>query len=374
MSEGNWVADVATAQQPAPQLPGKPPVWVLLGRRTGDNNQLIAAALALGLPFEMISLKYKGPALPNLLLGASLHSVVNPEVLPAGSPQLVLSIGRRSPPVARWIRERSGGSTKLVHFGRPWGLAQWFDLVVTTAQYGLDPAPNVISNVLPFLREHDQVALPESLQERIEALPRPWTVLLAGGNSRPYRFGLPVAQALADRCNEIARSTGGSVLFLRSPRTPKACAQLIAAQLSEPRYLYDPQHDENPYLALLEQADRFVVTSDSALMVAEALSTSKPVEVFRLPREPDWRYRFVSGWGVLAQHNALLRAPLRWLQRTGLITSTRELEGYYQRLDSVGAFSVAGAAAKVANAECESTVERIRALLAPGPRSGTADG
>jgi mitochondrial fission protein ELM1 len=343
------------------------PVWVLLGRRTGDNNQLIAAALALGLPFEMISLKFKGPALPNVLLGASLHSLANPEAIPAGSPRLVLSIGRRSPAVARWIRKRSGGVTKLVHFGRPWGRAQWFDLVVTTAQYGLEPAPNVICNVLPFLRERERTALPGALHERLEALPRPWTVLLAGGNSRPYRFGADVARALADRANELAQAEGGSLLFLRSPRTPEACAQLIAGRLRGPHYVYQPQRDDNPYLALLDRADRFIVTSDSALMVAEALSTARPVEVFRLPREPDWRYRFVSGWNALAEHNALLRVPLRWLQRNGLITSTRELEGYYQRLDSVGAFSEAGAAATVARAECERTIARIRELLEPKP-------
>ena len=346
------------------------PVWVLLGRRTGDNNQLIAAALALGLPFEMISLKFKGPALPNVLLGASLHSLVNPEAIPAGSPRLVLSIGRRSPAVARWIRKRSGGSTRLVHFGRPWGKAQWFDLVVTTAQYGLEPSPNVICNVLPFLRERESIELPAALRERLEALPRPWTVLLAGGNSRPYRFGLDVARALADRGNELAQSEGGSLLFLRSPRTPEPCAQLIAGRLRGPHYVYQPQRDDNPYLALLDRADRFIVTSDSALMVAEALSTSRPVEVFRLPREPDWRYRFVSGWNALARHSALLRAPLQWLQRNGLITSTRELEGYYQRLDSVKAFSETGAAATVARAECERTVARIRELLELTPGIG----
>lgn len=340
------------------------PVWVLLGRRAGDNNQVIAAAQALGLPFETISLKFKGPALPNVLLGASLHSLANPQAIPAGSPRLVLSIGRRSPAVARWIRARSGGATKLVHFGRPWGRAQWFDLVVTTAQYGLEPAPNVICNALPFLRKRESSELPAALRERLEALPRPWTVLLAGGNSRPYRFGTEVARALADRANELAQAAGGSLLFLRSPRTPEPCAQLIAGRLRGPHYVYEPQRDENPYLALLDRADRFIVTSDSALMVAEALSTSRPVQVFRLPREPDWRYRFVSGWSALATHSALLRAPLKWLQRNGLITSTRELEGYYQRLDSVGAFSKAGAAAAVARTECERTIARMRGLLA----------
>jgi hypothetical protein len=39
----------------------------------------------------------------------------------------------------------------------------------------------------------------------------------------------------------------------------------------------------NPYLAFLGVADRIVVTADSASMLADAVSTGKPVEIFALP-------------------------------------------------------------------------------------------
>ena len=35
-----------------------PRIWVLLGARTGDNNQALALAEALGLPFETKQLDY----------------------------------------------------------------------------------------------------------------------------------------------------------------------------------------------------------------------------------------------------------------------------------------------------------------------------
>ena len=38
---------------------GRPAVWVLLGPHRGDNNQVLALAEALGLPFRSIQLKYK---------------------------------------------------------------------------------------------------------------------------------------------------------------------------------------------------------------------------------------------------------------------------------------------------------------------------
>ena len=38
---------------------GKPPrIWVLLGERRGDNNQLLALAEALQLPFQTRTLEY----------------------------------------------------------------------------------------------------------------------------------------------------------------------------------------------------------------------------------------------------------------------------------------------------------------------------
>ena len=87
----------------------------------------------------MIRLKFKRLTFPNIVLGGSIWHLRNPEIIPAGNPSLVLSVGRRSPPVARWIRQRSRGATRLVHFGRPWGRSEWFDLVVTTPEAEVQP-------------------------------------------------------------------------------------------------------------------------------------------------------------------------------------------------------------------------------------------
>jgi len=38
---------------------GSPRVWVLLGHRRGDNNQLLALAEALGVPFETRTMTYR---------------------------------------------------------------------------------------------------------------------------------------------------------------------------------------------------------------------------------------------------------------------------------------------------------------------------
>jgi len=339
------------------------PVWVLLGNRSGDNNQLLAVAEALGLPYDVIQLRFIDTSRSNVLLGASTRGIRNPQDLPAGSPRLVLSVGRRSPPVARWIRKRSGGTARLVHFGRPWGPTKWFDLVVTTPQYGLPARPNVLCNRMPFLstaRPHDEAAL----SEQVARLPRPWTVLLVGGRSRPYVFNEHVAAALADHADRRAQQLGGSLLLIPSPRTPAPCVELMSARLTVPSYTYRRDAEVNPYRTLLTAGDRFIVTCDSATMVSEALVFSgKPVELYRLPTRFSRKLTRVSAWERLAVHSGLARWLLQWAQWLGFVTFTRNLGAFYRELELQGVFSGTQDAAALARKEQQATLERIAALL-----------
>lgn len=302
-------------------------------------------------------------------MGASLRGIKNAADLPPGSPRLVLSVGRRSPPVARWIKARSGGATQLVHFGRPWAPCRWFDLIVTTAQYRLPESPNIVCNSFPFLVPSTDVPIPSSLRDELDQLPRPWTVILAGGSSRPYVFDREAAAALAEAGNEAARSDGGSLLFVRSPRTSRECVEIITPLLRAPAFIYDQARHENPYRALLHAADCFIVTSDSALMVAEVLVSSKPLQLFALQRKPDWRYRVASAWNGLAQRSRLASAVFSLLRDIGFITSTRELDDYYQRLRVAGAFDSVDVSALLSATERDATLARITEVM---QRSGVA--
>ena len=118
-----------------------PLVWVLQGSRRGDNAQARELAARLPALTEAKHLKYNWLyGLPNFLLGAGLASVEQgAECLTPPWPDLVNAIGRRSVPVARWIKKKSGGCTRLVHMGRPRAPLDIFDLVITTPQYGLPP-------------------------------------------------------------------------------------------------------------------------------------------------------------------------------------------------------------------------------------------
>ncbi|MFD1333337.1 ELM1/GtrOC1 family putative glycosyltransferase, partial [Methylopila musalis] len=162
-----------------------PRVWALLGRRAGDNRQVLTLAEAAGLPFEAKPLRFNpGRALPTLLRRGSLHTLTleSRALVAPPWPDVVIAAGKRSAPIALWIRMASGGRTRLVHVGRPWAPLSWFDRVVTTAQYGLPARANVIRNTLPLAHAPAEA---EAIPPALAALPSPRLVLLAGGSSRP---------------------------------------------------------------------------------------------------------------------------------------------------------------------------------------------
>jgi hypothetical protein len=130
---------------------------------------------------------------------------------------------------------------------------------------------------------------------------------------------VPSARRLAEQVNGLVRSEGGSLLLSTSRRTSEACAQTICDSIDVPAYLHRwrPDGGPNPYLAYLALADAFVVTGDSASMLADACSTGRRVWIADLPT-----------------HRSL-RSHAKNLIRRGLLAPSgrsRESTGYLARM------------------------------------------
>jgi uncharacterized protein len=346
------------------------PVWVLLGARHGDNQQLLAIADGLGLPYRTVPLRFNAAAgLPPILLGASRWSWRSKDAtaLQPPWPRVALAAGRKSVPAARWIRQQSGGRTRLVHVNRPWAPLAWFDLVVTTPQYAVPARPNVLSHRMPFMPPlaPDERLLPLALQPQAARMPRPWTLAMVGGDSRPFVLDEAAAIGLADLVNAQVRANGGSAWVLGSPRTPAAAMAMLARSLDVPSHVVGWGEGENPYAALRQRADRIVVTTDSASMLAEALLTGRPVVPFALPRQPDWRWRLATAWRDAAARRpgSMGARSFEKLQDLGFLSSLRDLGLLHRALEEAGAFDGSGRVLDVARQEREATLARIRALI-----------
>src|SRR6476469_3870015 len=197
-------------------------IWALLGSHRGDNNQVLALAEALGLPFEEKRRSYNAlRRVPPTLLGATLRSVETGSrtQLEGDPPDLTISTGLRSVPAVRELKRRSGGRMRSVHLGFPRVSPRHFDLVVPTPEYPVPEAPNVLR--IPFaLTPHSARDVEQSDRDLLSAYPKPHRLLLIGGPTLYWTLPVEGIAAATDRLLELARRDGGSVLAVGSPRTP----------------------------------------------------------------------------------------------------------------------------------------------------------
>ena len=257
-----------------------PRIWLLLGPRDGDNNQALALAEALGEPFAVKTLAYNRLQRLSLWLPPTLTSVRRKyrRHLAPPWPDVIVAVGRRSVPVARWIRARSGGRTKIVRIGHPHGQDRLFDLVITTRQYLTSDAPNVV--LLPVTMSRFVPPPPPDAAEKawIDALPRPMRLVAIGG---PTKYWCLTAEQILG-CLNVG---DGSAVAVTSRRTPsELVAQLrdIAAGSSRVRIV---ESGFPSFSALLGQADEIYVTGASISMMSEAVQTGKPVAIMPCERD-----------------------------------------------------------------------------------------
>jgi mitochondrial fission protein ELM1 len=268
----------------------QPRIWLLLGEKAGDNAQATAIADAVGLPYETRRIAvHERWRTRKPRVRATLHHVdlARSDPLAAPWPDLVIAIGRRLSSVALWIREQSQGRTRLVRIGQPrGGVARRFDLVVASVQYRTRASAQTVALGLPLMRVDPAAvaAAARAWAEHFTGLARPLTALLVGGSTGPVVFDAAVARELADRA--AAAAAPGSLYVTTSRRTPAEVAEALAARLPASARLYrwsEQSGADNPYLALLGCADRFVVTSDSITMQVEVARLGKPLAIFELP-------------------------------------------------------------------------------------------
>lgn len=269
---------------------GSAAVWVLLGAHKGDNSQVLALAEGLGLPFRVIDLRYKWFAhVPAVCRGVSIAQLENEsrfEITPPW-PSLVLGIGQRSVPVARFIQQASGGRTKIVRLGDPMISPRHFDLVITTTQYAVREADNVLR--LPITISNQDKIRPDALEEAwLQAFPRPRRLLVIGGKTSLWRFETDVIGDAASRLLERAERERGSVMAVTSPRTSPALLDAARAALGE-RAVVSGAFPR--YGALLHGADEIHVTGDSVSMLSDAVAAGKPVGL--IPLQSDGLARFL---------------------------------------------------------------------------------
>ena len=265
-------------------------IWAILDNRRGSVGQAMGVINDLSNDFQVIEKKVdytKLSGLPNWLRGRTLIGLTaeSKKQISAPYPDMVLSISRRTAPIARYIKKQSP-QTKLIQLMHPGnaGLDE-FDLVIVPEHYkGKKQTANVRYIVgcphrvtAQYLKEAR-----DKWEYKFAHLPRPLTAVIVGGAIKKKPFTAENALALGKAIRELKEKIGGSILITTSRRTGQEAQDIIMKELNGiPQYTYLwGDITENPYSGFLACADNIVVTADSVSMCCEATGTGKPIYLF----------------------------------------------------------------------------------------------
>ena len=341
----------------------EPLVWILWRRRKGDLDQMLRLVQALGWRYEIKKLSFRSPGIPAL---AQLLVKPPSDPLVPPWPDLILCAEALPSIIARRLKANSHGAIKIVCVGRPAGTPSVFDLVITTAQYRLPPATNIVELPMPL----SAVKFERSSLAGDNGARRPVIALLAGGSSFPDILDCSAARHMMAQVHRYTEQRRGALVVVTSPRTDQIVANLLAETVKAPHRLHVFGCGENHYEQTLAAADEIIVTSDSVSMAADALATGKPVYVYPLPRKLHLRWQLVE-W--LYRHAVVRRAPwlgpMRWLFDAGVIESSADRGLLFSQLVGERRLSWFGGAPPVPHPEAatrglEKAVQSLRAIIA----------
>ncbi|MGH8548163.1 MAG: ELM1/GtrOC1 family putative glycosyltransferase, partial [Methylococcales bacterium] len=208
--------------------------------------------------------------------------------------------------------------------------------------------------------------------------------VLVGGPTPQVRLDRRVAAHLLAEVKALHGRIGGGLLVTTGPRTPADVTDFLREDLAGlPTFFHPWSAADNPYPAILRQADSFVVTSDSVSMVADAVWQGRPVWLLELPPRRRWFmrtpvYKLYRWFGERWCERRESQQPFdrldriyRFLAARGWLRPDRDVSAVWRRLTRLGLVQRLGdtsspsqpvEASRCLNAELDRVLARIAAL------------
>ncbi|WP_234729533.1 mitochondrial fission ELM1 family protein [Acidocella facilis] len=247
----------------------------------GLKSQALGLAEAAGLAAEFRPLRFRTPwAHIPTNFWFNPRWAVAAELFAGPLPPVVIGAGGAGARVAAALRSRE---VKAVCIQHPRMALSKFDAILAGRHDGIE-GPNVIvtRTALHRVTQARLAAERDIWAPRFAHLPRPLVAVLLGGSNGRYKFEAAEGQALAAQLAALARQGAGLMITPSRRTAPEVVAALRAALEPLGAWIWDFT-GENPYFGMLACADAIIVTADSVSMVSEAVATSAPVMLARLP-------------------------------------------------------------------------------------------
>ncbi len=257
-------------------------ILAILDNRIGNRNQMFAILNELNLPYKILDIKYNWFAnLPNFILqifGGFSH-VKNFDIKKIKTkPNLILSCGRRTFPLASKLKSLFSDTTYFIHIMYP-------KLSLNVKGCNLIFTPfhdNVPANdhVIKTLGSPAPLEIIKIKKKNYKL--KPIISILIGGNHGKYKLkSTTINHILTETLNKLKQ---GSILISTSRRTPDNIINFIdkwATKNKVFKIIFHPKINKgkNPLKEMIACADEFVVTGDSVSMVSQLCQYKKPVRI-----------------------------------------------------------------------------------------------
>lgn len=247
----------------------------------GLRSQALGLVEAAGLMPDMRPLQFRTPwrHIPTNFW-FNPRWAVDEAVFSEPLPPVIVGAGGAGARVAASLRRKAVQAVAIQH---PRMALSRFD-VILAAQHDNITGPNIIVTRTALhrvtaerLAEARAVWVP-----RFAHLPRPLLAVLLGGSNGRYRFEVDEARELIEALARMLKQ-GIGVMITPSRRTSAQVVALIRSALVPLGAYIWSFEGENPYFGMLACADAILVTADSVSLVSEAVATSVPVLLARLP-------------------------------------------------------------------------------------------
>ncbi|SNB65437.1 hypothetical protein SAMN07250955_104265 [Arboricoccus pini] len=254
-------------------------VWVLTAGERSEDEQAVALARKLAIPFETKDLVF-GPlgVLPHAVRGASRIGldVGQSARIEEPWPDLVIS-GRRTAAIGRWIKRQSKGRTRLVQIGGPGSAFSAFDLIIALPEEQLPIRDNVLQVAAPLLE-------PEKPEGNSGSVPQePVLAVFVTGGRYPFAMPRDVAINIAKAAANEVGGKGAIWLCAVGSAAASTAEAMADAIKGTKRVIHLSESGDNRLAEILSGADGFVVTVDDRALLARVTATNKPIAIADLP-------------------------------------------------------------------------------------------
>jgi hypothetical protein len=272
----------------------KKEILILSDNRPGTFLQSVALAEELKnltkIDYKIINISYSFLAkLPNFFFSKSLKRLCKNSYLDLTNldylPSIVISAGRKTAPIALWIKKQKADGIKVIQIMHPNLAFKNFDAVILPNhdQIKSEKYRNLYQIIGSLSRIDDKVIKQESLKfSYLSEIKKNKITLLLGGSSKKTKFSESDAADLAKLASEFTITKNAVLLIVSSRRSEKKIIDSLVKNLACDFELFDWSvfKTNNPYLALMEISDYFIVSGDSVSMISECCSTGKPIFIF----------------------------------------------------------------------------------------------